>query len=77
MILVKPGSRLGDILPQARAMIISAQGSGLRKIINAVTFQASWFAAVLGAAHGVPCARRGRRPGRSCLTPCAFSGLAT
>jgi len=26
----------------------------LRKVINFITFQAAWFAAVLGAAHGMP-----------------------
>jgi hypothetical protein len=35
-------------------MTAVTQGSGLRKIVNVVTFQASWFVAVLGAAHGVP-----------------------
>ena len=30
------------------------QGIPLRKIANFITFQAAWFAAVLGAAHGMP-----------------------
>jgi len=39
--IVQPGSALRE-------------ESSLRKIINFITFQAAWFAAVLGAAHGMP-----------------------
>lgn len=47
-------TRPGLALPQARAHVALREPGRVRQFANFVVFQGAWFAAVLGAAHGLP-----------------------